>query len=385
MSKILVSSYHSKLAEVVKNNSDCNTIMRNITKFIDVNNETLYDIGPNYRLFIDDKDRGYLFEITGITETELKNIFKTINDIDEKWTIITPFNILSTLMIRECVLSKKTKLSNLLIMHLTLSLYSSLQFKYFKYLPNRAAMEYTINNMTNKYLIKKYGVLYKALEHIAIKSHEKYEKDLIRGNDLDIKNYIMNLRTRLNNFMKIIASEYMINLSNKKYLNTSEDSRDEENYVETSNLSLKIEQYVLGISNKFYGSSINPKFVRIAASMCSVHAQTLDQSMNAIKIANNKDASLLIRYILKIYFNNSQNSLDSAKSKRFMQYMLQIYSKSNIKDEDVIDMKKLLDHFLLNYCERYSNTEREATKVSYRKATFVYFLLHIQTCLVSMK
>lgn len=384
MSTILKDSLHLRLQKTIKDPSKTNLIMRTVKVYIDKNNEALYSAGPNYRLFMSDEDRDFIFNSTSILDKEITDLLKKIDDIDEKWTIISPFNILSTMMIRESELSKNVNIKHLLIMSLTLSLYSSLQFKYFRFLPNPAIMDYTINNMTNKYLIKKYGVLYKALEHIAVKNHETYASDLIRGEDLDIKNYIMNLRTRLNNFMKIIANEYLKNAKDKKYLNTEQESREEENYVETSNISLQIEKLLLITDNKFYSTSINPKFIRIAADICNVHAPTLDMAMKALKNAEDRRISDLIRRILKIYLSNKANSFDSLKTRRMIPYCLQIYSKSNIKDQDVIEMKKLLDDFLMKYCNRYTETEREATRISYRKAVYVYFLLHLQSSVMTI-
>ena len=384
MSTILKDTLHPRLLKTIKDPSKCNTMMRTIKLYIDKNNEVLYDSGPNYRLFMSDEDREFIFKNTSVSDKEITELLKKIDDIDEKWTIVTPFNILVTMMIREAELSKNQNIKNLLIMSLTLSLYSSLQFKYFKYLPNKAIMDYTINNMTNKYLIKKYAILYKAIEHIALKNHETYASDLIRGEDLDVKNYIMNLRTRLNNFMKIITNEYLKSARDKKYLNTEQESRDEENYVETSNISLQIEKLLLVADSKFYSTSINPRFIRISADMCNVHGPTLDMAMKALKNAEDRRVSDLLRRILKIYLSNKANSFESLKSRRMIPYCMQVYSKSNIKDEDVIQMKKLLDEFLMKYCNRYTETEREATRVSYRKAVYVYFLLHLQYSLMSV-
>lgn len=377
MSTVLKDSLSLKINNSFKDNSNIVKIQRTIKNYIDQNSEILYDSGPNLRLFFSDEEREFVFDTTGIKSNEITELIKKIDDIDERWTIVTPFNILITMMIRVSEMKKNTNLSNLMIMSLTLSLYSSLHFKYFKFLPNKQAMDYAINNMTNKYLIKKYGVLYKALEHIAMKNHETYASSLIKGNDIDIKNYIMNLRTRLNNFLKIITDEYLNSVRDKKYLNIESESRDEENYIETSNISLQMEKLVNLASNKFVSTNINSKFARVAANACTVHPGTLEMALRTLKENETYNVTDLIRRILKIYFLDKSNSFDSIKTNRFLPYMLKIYSKSNIKDEDIASMKKLLDQFLLKYCNRYTDTEREATRVSYRKALYIYMLLHV--------
>lgn len=380
MSNILKDSFNSRINLLLKDESKLRGMQRNIRLYIDRNNEVLYDNGPNLRLFFNDDERNIIMDSINTTDAEITNILKKIDDINEKWTIAAPFNIASAMIIRGFEMKHNVEMTNLVIMYLSLNLYSSLQYKYFRFLPNKAAMDYTVNNMSNKYLIKKYAVMYKAIEHIAMKNHETYKKDLIRGEDLDIKNYIMNLRTRLNNFVQIIADEYLKVLSSKKYLNTEADNRDEENYVETTNISLKIEQLLIVCNNKFLSTNINPKFVRVAANHCTVHPPTLESALKLLKSNDTTNSLELMRRILKIYFSSKTNSFESLKTRAFVPYCLQIYSKSNVKDIDIIEMKKLLDEFLMKYCNRYTDTEREATRISYRKALYLYFLLHIQSC-----
>lgn len=378
MSKVLVNNLAPDVDSFIKENRNILNIERYIGKYIDKNNEVLYASAPLYRLYFTDNDRNFIFLSTGIKSNDISNLLKQIDEINAQWKVVSePFNLLMTILIRELTKTNKTESAESLIMYLTLSLYSSLHYKYFNYLPNENCMNYTINNMNNKFLIKKYGVLYKALEHIALKNHETYVSDLIKGEDINIKDYIMNLRTRLNNFVKIICNEYMKNLKDKKYLNTEEDSMEEENYRQTTNISLEIENIITKTSNSFFSSETNLRFVRAAANKASVHADTLKAAIDAIKEKESDKILDLFRDILQIYFSNPSNTIDSMKTKNFVAYCLTIYGKSNIKDDNVINLKKLLNYFLSEYCNRYSDTEREATRVSYRKALFIYFVLQL--------
>lgn len=385
MSTILKNNLESRINAFITNNANSNKVERYIAMYIDKNNEVLYASAPLYRLYFGDEERDFIFNLVpGITKQSITELVNKIEDINAAWQIVSdPFNLLMTNYIRCATIKKKENFKYSCIMYLTLSLYSSLHFKYYKYLPNENAMNYAINNnMSNKFLIKKYGVLYKALEHIAIKNHETYEADLIKGEDLNIKDYIMNLRTRLNNFMKTITDEYMKALKEKKYLNTEEDSNDEENYRQTTNISVQMESLIVKCSNKFFSNEINQKFVRSSAKYANVHPATLGAALDDIKENETENVNKLIGNILRVYLNNKNNTFESIASNRFISYCLQIYSKSNSKDPDILSLKKLLDYFLVNHCNRYSETEREATRGSYRKALYVYFLMHINECAV---
>jgi hypothetical protein len=356
-----------------------------IKKYIDTNNEILYANSPLHRLhFSDDRDRKIVYELAGVDSKYIEDLLKKVDAVQASWKIVNnPFNIIMALIIRQHAKDKDKDMMNNSLLYLTLSFYSSLHFKYFKFLPNENVMNYTINNLNNKFLFKQYGVIIKALIHTAVRSHEKYEKELLRGNDVDIVNYLYFLNTRLNNLMKNFTREYMKNSKEKNYLNTEKDSHDEADYFETDNVSLAIARLSGQATNKFYSSELNEKFIRVSAKFSDVSPVTLKQALNSIKDGEKEKISLLIQSILQVYLIDGKNSYDSVGSQKFIAYCISVYSKSNTKDRNILTIKKLLDYFLTHNSNRYSETEREATRVSYRKALFMYVVLFIQSNQIS--
>ncbi|PTU25800.1 hypothetical protein DA469_21845 [Bacillus subtilis] len=306
-------------------------------------------------------------------------IIKKVDMIKSSWKIVNnPFNILMAMIIRQYSIDKKEESLNNSLLYLTLSLYSSLHYKYFQYIPNENVMNYTINNLNNKFLFKQYGVVIKALFHTANKTLEKYEKDLKRGNDEDIVNFLMFLQTRLNNLMKNFTSEYMKNYKSKKYLNTEKDNTDEDNFYETDNVSLMISRLTSQTTNKFYSGDLNDKLIRVSSKFSDVSPITLKYALESIKKNEREKVESLIQSILQVYLIDGKNSYESIASQRFIAYCISIYSKSNTKDVNILRIKKLLDYFLKNNSNKYSETEREATRISYRKAFYMYIVLFIQ-------
>jgi hypothetical protein len=356
-----------------------------VKKYIDTNNEILYANSPLHRLhFSDDRDRKVVFQLAGVEDKYIGEIIKKVDAIKSSWKIVnSSFNILMALVIRQYSRDKDKDMLNNALLFLTLSFYSSLHFKYFKFLPNENVMNYTINNLNNKFLFKQYGVIVKALIHTALKSHEKYEKELLRGTDVDIVNYLMFLNTRLNNLMKNFTSEYMKNSRDKNYLNTEKDSHNEEDYYETDNVSLAIARLSGQATNKFYSSELNDKFIRVSSKFSDVSPVTLQQALHSIKEGEKEKIKLLVQSILQVYLIDGKNTYESVGSQKFIAYCISVYSKSNTKDKNILTIKKLLDYFLKNNSNRYSETEREATRVSYRKALFMYMVLFIQSNQIS--
>ena len=73
-----------------------------------------------------------------------------------------------------------------------------------------------------------------------------------------------------------------------------------------------------------------------------------------------------------------ENTVQSIKSMKFFNYADELYKKSNTKDESIVRIKDILDKFLNNYCPIYIKTNRIATKISFRRAIYLYFVLIIQ-------
>jgi hypothetical protein len=362
-----------------KRNSD--KFSQIVKKYVDNNSQALYANAPQHRLyFADDRDRKPIFDLVDVKEVYVKEVIKKTPAIKSNWAALNkPFNILMPMIIRHYENShQKENLKNA-ILYTTLSLYSNLHSKYFKYLPNENVMTYTINNLNNKFLFKQYGVIIKALYHTAFRTHEKYRHIIARGNDEDIANYMMYLQTRVNNLMKNFTREYMKNYENKNYLNTEKDSTDEDSYFETDNVSLMIARLNQQASNRFYSSEINDKFVRVAAKWSGVSPITLKLAVESIKKSEKEKVGQLMQAILQVYLTDGNNSFESIASQRFIAYCISIYSKSNTKDKNILLIKSLLDYFLKNNSNRYSETEREATRINYRKAFYMYVVLFLQS------
>ena len=203
-----------------------------VKKYIDRNNEILYDIGPIKRILFLESDKEEIFKMAGVAPSTITNLIKESPYIDKKWKISgNAFNMLSVIIIRDLELKGKRREAESILIYLTLAMYSSVHFKFFpKGEPNANIMAYTVNNLSNKYLIKQEGNLFKAIYKTAIKSHQTYLDDLKKGTDADLANYVNNLRIRLDNLIKNIAVEFYKNHENGNYLNQEGDNYDEENY-----------------------------------------------------------------------------------------------------------------------------------------------------------
>lgn len=384
MSNLITGSLEKNIKTFINEKKNRDLFIKVVRGYIDRNNEVLYHNTPTYRLYFSDNDRGKMYDFVDIEVSTINELMSRLEHIDKNWKIANdPFNVLMTMIIREFTIKKdKDGVANGLL-YLTMSLYASLHYKFFKYPPNDNVMQYTINNISNRYLFKQYGILLKALYHTAESSHETYKNLLIKSDDKSITEYFINLRSRLNNLLRNFADEYHTNYKEGNYLNTQEDSNEEDDYCETENLSGLIYQLSEKVNIKFFSSSISNQLVRLACQSSSCDTPTLHNAIQNIKEQESDKVIDLIRLIIQVYLSEPNNSYESLNTKKFIGYSLTVYAKSNTKNESILEIKQLLDYFLNKNCERYMKTEREATKVNYRKGLYVFFVLLISDTQVS--
>ena len=379
MSESIVNSIYNRISQNLKQNQTQSQLANIILKYMDKNNEVLNFNLPSKRLYFNDEtDRNPIYKLTGIEKNEIKNIVNSIPEVKSSWKLINdPFNILMIVIIRYFSMNKNNRMVELTLTYLTLSLYASLQYKMFPYLPNESVMEYTFNNLSEKYYFKKYKTVIKALMATAENNHEKYSLDLIKKEDSLIINYFVSLRSRLNNQMRIFANAYYIDYKEGNTIFNTSDSYDEDDYRENSNIS----SYIITLSDKitinFSTDNLDDQSIKVASSIAKVDKATLQSALISIKKIEGKNIKKLISLILQVYLKDNKNSINSVGSKKFFSYVYEVYSKSNTKDKTVLDIKDILDVFLNKHSNKYSKTERAATKGAYRKALYLYFVLII--------
>lgn len=385
--KILPSSLDNIISSKLSERLVYRRINEIILTFIDKNANVLQASTPSYRLFFsDERERDPIYDLFNLTSDEINELIKKVPGINSSWKIATdPFFVLMTMIIRSITKNdskQDREIFHNCLMYLSLAMYSSLQYKYFRVPPNEDIMEYTINNASNKFLFKSLGSVYKTIEHTMLVSHDKYRKDLISNDDLRIMSYFINLRIRFNNLLNYFKNEYETNRKNKNYINHETENYDEDNYKETTNISLIIENISNDSTTKFFLREVNERLVRTAAETNHVDINTLKSTIESIKdrevtIKGNNVIKDLFSSLIQLYLSDSNNSADTIKSKKFILESMSIYNKSHSNDKRIIRIKEVLNELLTKYCSRYVNTNRPRTKDNYKRALFHYFIMFI--------
>lgn len=391
MSSVLVNSLSSFIRNQIGDKKVLLAFQKLENTYVDKNVSVLQHTAPSYRLFFsDDKERNPTYKLFNIDAETISNLMKKIPEIDNSWKIMNDsFFILMMLVIRECELVERSKKSPNLkliqdvkiraIFFLSFAMYSSLQYKYFSNPPNEDIMNYTINNINNKFLIKQLGSVYATIEHTMLVSHEKYKNDLISTDDVRMLKYVVNLRIRLNNFLKKIKNEYETNRRNKSYLSHEKEDYDPDNYHLNGSLTNDINRIVNKVALSFFTSDSKETIIRKCAKVNECDYRVLSDVVHQIKEKESSKVKDIFSYILEVYLTSPNGSVENLHSTNFAVNSIQVYNKSNTNDERIVKIKEILDFFLKNYCERYAKTHRGETKSNYRRALFYYFILFIQS------
>ena len=358
--------------------------IRNVEKYIDYNTDVLSCNIPLYRLLFSDKRRTEMINMTGINHTVLKNA-RNIIDKDKAVTkpimyelINTPFNLLTSQLIRRYYLEKNTKMINALVMNLAMSFYSMIHPKYYRYLPNPDIMEFTISRVTTKFTFKIYKTLLESIKHIAFTNHNSMIDELVNNGDTGALFYLVSLNSRLNNVMKSFCSEYMKDFEEKNAIFTQQDSSDPDNFVQTTNMSGLIMSKTSSATTDFFTTRVDKKMVALSAKQVGINANLLEQSVGLIKERKSNEIENVIRNIIVTYLNEPGTSEKELGSTKFVLMSMKVYSKSNVTNKSIMEIKDSLDKLLEATSTMYKRCEREATRINYRKGLYFYIILSIQ-------
>lgn len=349
-----------------------------IAKYIDRNIDQLAAIGPMDIILFTELDRNNVFNIIGISPNDVKAIKDKSTDRKTKDNLIeSPFSTLMATIIRYFDLKKDTKLLDLSIFYLTMSMYPFIYKRSFKYKPTETIMNYTINNLSEKYKIKQAGNLMNALIETSKGAYELHRKSIIDGKDRGYTDFVYAVKTRTSSLIKNIATEFYENYKNGKYLNVEVEYNDEDKFREADSSSYLIARTADNVTLKLIIDGPPMKLITMSASQNKVSVSELRNYVTTMVTNEHKEeVHQIVEAILTLYLFNDQNNSTEINSNKFLLYCLDVYKKANTTDETIVKIKKILDGWLENL-GTYKKTQRVATINSFRKALFTFFVLSI--------
>ena len=384
----LLNKLYPSVEENLSNPNNVKKLIKTIQKYADSHSDILNSVDMSQRLIFSDKDKNVIYEVTGLEPSIIAKAVKESPIIKSTWRIATnPFYISSLLAARFFELNKKKPEMSAVIVYMSYVLYTTSHKGSFPYLPNKQIMDYTMNNLSNRYLIKQVGTIQGMIEHTVINAiNGRYEKDLQVCSDIYIKDILSALETRMSSVIKYIAQEYYKNHESGAYLFHEEDSEDENNYHISDNISYKIDRIVNLVSASIISEGFDySTCVRRAINLNpGSSAKKLEPMLRTIIQDDMQSIKPMISDMLTLFIYKSApgNSINDLRSSKFISESLQIY-KSNSQDEITTRIKDRLKKWIEITSSKYGRNFISKGKTSldtYRRSIYTCFVFKIVEC-----
>ena len=381
ITSVILANIYPKVEQAFTSEETQRKFSAIVASYVDRNVNRLSTAGPSKRTLFSDMERNKVYDLIDFDPKVCKAIVKQSNYIKASWKIVNdPFNLVMMMILRYAKLNKLDQINQLAVTYLTLSMYPSLHYKYFKFEPNEAIMQYTINNLSNKFKVKQVGNILQALVDTTALADKTYDKNIRHANDKELTDYINAYKTRLNSLIKKIRDAFEKDYRSGNYMNTERDNEDENDFKTSDSNSLLIQRIVDQVVLKLSVNGPDSRIVDISAKMNQVSVNETRNTLN--QLTQNKDESVNIRAlcesILYLYLFNGENHVNDLNGSKFLTFCLAVYKKSNTNDENVIKVKSILDTWIEKYSETYRKTQRVATLNNFRRALYTFFVFTLQ-------
>lgn len=381
---VLLNSLGPKIDTALKNKSNINKLIRYIRSYADKHAELLLSTDMSRRLLHSTEDKNIIYQITDISEKEVKEQIKNAKSIYQGLKDATnPFYILGLLIARWFKINKMDNETIAMMIYIGYPLYSSSHTNSFRYLPNKQIMDYTINNLSNRFEIKKYGTIQGTIEHtIGNAITGRYLEELIRGADIDLKDIIVGLHTRMRSWITNIAEKFYDNHKKGNYLFHEDEDLSEENFHLSDNISFKIDRVVQTVNSAIIseGFDYNTCIMRAVRLNSGCSAKKLQSMLNTIIEEDMESIRGMISDILTLYiYKGTGNRVEEVGSLKFSTESLKIY-KSNAQDEVTTRVKERLLNWIHITSKKYGRNFISMGKTSldtYRRAIYTAFIFKI--------
>lgn len=380
---ILRDDLYVKISTILNSKSNQDKFKRIVGQYIDRNSNKLHTAGPQYLIPFTDADKMEFFNLFNMTPDEilipLNKLLKLVNDkADFKLLRNNPIFVLFFCVIRYFTINKNEPMLNNSLIVLALSMYPSMFTKYYEHEPNGNVMQYTIDNLSKKYTIKKTKHVFGMLLTSISSSWNYHQDNLTKGSDKNAVDFIMRIRNDQNSLMKKISNEYYWNHKHNLATIIAADSFDENNMVDVENDSNKVESATNKISIAMLIKGIDIRLAEAAAKSSHVSVVDTRNYLTEILTENNmQDLKSFIESVIFLYLYEQKKSINEINSKDFLIHSLGIYKKTNSNDKNIGNIKAILDKWgqAIGLHDSYG---RKATINDYKKAIYVYIVFSIQ-------
>lgn len=355
-----------------------------VSDFINRNMTELNKSGPINLIAVTDIDKDNFFNLFGINKKELiSTIASATSKINDKanWKLIqqNPLFSLLYMTIRHYIIKKDENGIKAAITMYALASYPSVFSLFFKHGAKEDVMAYTIDNLTEKFTIKKEGTIFKTLISSITGSFTFLKKEFIGADDVEIVRWVTRIRNDQKSLIKKIANLYYENdKKGLRILTQTENFADGNMIQDTLNNTGIVENTTRKVAQAMIINGVD--MVRASAAAKFAQISMSDLRMYLTKMVTDKKVDEISKFIESVlftflYIDNYQ--AHQINDKVFLSFALNLFRRTNSKDNNIVTIRTLLDKWSddLGIHDRF---KRIASQINYKKGLFMYIILCIQ-------
>lgn len=388
-SYIIRDNLYPKVRDVLKTSVGDMRFKQTVGKYVDKNSQKLHTPGPQYLVPFGDIDKGMFYKIFDITEEEINGYSKQIIAILKGSATTTNFQLLKNnpiFFLFYCCIryytieTKDVRGLNTALIIYALCVYPSIFSKYFKYgVSDVGAMLYTVDNLTEKFILKKTGHVFGMLT-TSIQSSYSFLKDFMEdGSDKEVVRFIQRIRNDQNSLIKKICDNYTKNHAAGRTVNTVKDQFGDSPVMDgNENNTTLVSTITSKVAIPLITNGIDLKRAEICAKLAKISIS--DTRFYLSKIVTGKNESSVqgfIESILFLFLYTDQKQPVDINSSYFLVWASELFRKTNSNDANIARIKTILDEWA-ETSGVHAKFKREASRINYKKAIFFYFILSIQ-------
>lgn len=252
-----------------------------------------------------------------------------------------------------------------------------------KYFPNGVMepyMQYTIDNMTEKFIIKKSKHLFDALMTSIQASYKFHKGNFPSATDKKVGDWINRIRNDQNSMMKKISNEYMKNYKEGNAARTSNEEYDSDTPIvdEMENGTTVVQNLVQRVTLPIIEDGVDLVRAEAAAKMSQVSVSDCRYFLTLIITDSNADTiQKFIESLLFLYIYEGKKTERDIRSQYFLAWSASLFKKTNSKNKNINTINEILN-FWAESTGLYKKFAGKTSRINYKKAIFFYLVLCIQ-------
>lgn len=375
---------YPRIESTLKDKNNDRKVKKIVNDYVERNMDKLSTPGPLYQLVFGETDKQPYWDLFKITPEE---VIKTMTVITKETGSNSQFMLLRQnpifvilyFLIRYYTIKNDKIGINVFVSMFSLAMYPSIFKKYYPKGCIESVMKYTIDSLTNKFLIKKAGTLFAILNDSGNRAYTFQKSRIINGSDVDVVSYIQRVHNDQNSMFKKITSEYKKNYDAGNYATTKNTEYDSDTPIHDGdeNATSVVQYLVDKVALPIISGGVDVVYAEAAATIAKISVSTTRECLMKILLPKNlPKLQSFIESILFLYIYEEKTQVSTIKSGAFLVWAEALFKKTNSKNKNIGNIKGILEEWAKESGVYEKVVEKKA--ISYKKAIFMYIILMIQ-------